>query len=256
MNWSEYSDGRWQAKKLSKDKESYQNDTSAFTHYFLGWVDSIDQLHISVHNRIDYFGPEYLEDTNVANFVLDSCQGEVVTSGSVSTPVGEVTVVDSYTSFNHRLVNSLLSRTELSLEIVREGGNTPRDVLSSISSTPLRVDYASQYGFGGSETSPFFFSEDERAYFVRLKNTVFQTWEKLSRVGSASRLPSARTALPNPAAQQATLAENHYGGVTDQIISRDTSQTELSISAQQTDLLGRYLGRDDDAETIPPRRAW
>ena len=251
MNWSECSDDKWRAKKQSSGKHSYQNDTTEFSHYFLGWVDSYNQLHISVHSRIDHFAPEILEDTNVANFMLDSCQGELVVSVSYSPPVGEVLVVDSYTSLNHLQVFSLLSKTDFSLEIT--GDSTPRYLLTS---APFRYDYAHQYGFGGSEASPFFYSGATRTYFAHLVNAPilmdFHTAaEAVNSVGSAARLPAARAALSTSTSEQATLAGNHYGGITDEIISRAVSQTSGVFSAQQTDFLTDVLANDDDAVFMP-----
>ena len=250
LGWTEYRDGKWEAKKLS-GKQSYETIFAEVLHHFLGWVDESNELHISAHTQ---------EGTIVASFTLDSCQGEVnVDTDGVVSPSGEVVVGGlAYTIQNHLHHISWLVPDDLSLQMANQPNSQPREILSSSPRNYFTYHYPHQYGVGGSETSPFFYVDDRRAYFVKPAEQLasVRTIESLPVVQQASTRLTGHNGLEVPATtSQAALGQaqtTHYQGfASDQIIDRAATGLESTTTVAGNYFLKSVLVEDGDPIAQP-----
>jgi hypothetical protein len=258
MAWSQYGTGGWSAKKQSAHQISYSIETSLSDplryHYFIGWVSGDNRLHIAI--RINYVSNSEGVDGEgyVGYFYYDDCQDKLLFNSDADEesihPSGEVYVLKSAQEFQSLSFGNPTWQAT-SFEITINDSSVNRMILNNLSEDYGRFHYASQYGPGGGETAPFFYSDDKRSYFVQLKNTLTDVGS-VSTSGFAGRLPAARMARPAAISEMATLAGNHYGGITDGIISRADSQTFTAFPAELTDVLTDILADDDDVEFTPP----
>ena len=242
ISWSEYQSGRWTAKKLSKSKETYLSGLDEARHYFLGGINDREQLYIDVHTRtadISGLGLDF-EDTNVANFELDVCHGEVIVANASSAPLGTVTVLWSLASHNH-LESTYVA--ELSLQITKDGADDTRDLLGRSSTYLFQYYYAHQYGLGGKETSPFFYADDKRTYFVRPPTTPFTAVPSSQADIQTTRRGAGAARLATTPGQKALSTAPHFQGTNaEQIIDRTLPESSSGVVRTQIASLASILG--------------
>ncbi|MFH0344526.1 MAG: neuraminidase-like domain-containing protein [Chromatiales bacterium] len=166
LNWSEYREGRWTAKRTSNNKITYTTSDVLARHYFTGWVGDDGVLRVSARiNKVgngegvtDYRSPEGY----IGYFYFDQCGGHLLgTTVDVTDPTGEVSVVGAVRDFHAtEWFNTWWSNPSLELEI--DGAADTRVLVTSGG----RLHYAHQYGQYGTEVSLCFFSDGARTYFV------------------------------------------------------------------------------------------
>ena len=194
MAWSTYSGGRWSSKRLASSVPApIETDFRPKDFYFTGWVSSDNRLYLAIRaNRIVETDVEAID---VGYFTFDDCQSKLAfvvatamsdnpftidrfsttTRGAqllgesvemellLVVPAGTVDIMDSRQSFDARK----LTGNELTFEL---GAHDPPDVrplLGSVNAFDSKVHYTHQAGPGGSELSPFFYTDEQRSYFVR-----------------------------------------------------------------------------------------
>ncbi|HKO41664.1 MAG TPA: neuraminidase-like domain-containing protein [Pyrinomonadaceae bacterium] len=254
MAWSEYRDGKWEAKKIS-GKTTYTTDLPLSEHYFLGWVDGSNQLYISAHTQ-DLLGG----DITVATFVLDSCQGEVVIDYSdVDSPEGEVSVEAADVIQNHLHHVSWIVPDDLTLQMADPPNSQPREILSSSPRNYFTYHYPHQYGIGGRETSPFFYADDRRAYFVKVVEQLasLRTFESLPVVQQARTRLTGNKRLEKTATTSQTVpgqakATSHYQGLANnQIIDRAATGLQSKTTTANNDFIESILVEDGEMSAHP-----
>ncbi len=162
----------------------------------------------------------------------------------LTVPTGTVSVVDSQQSFDARKLNG----AQLSLEI---GADEPTDIrllLGAINTDNAKVHYAHQFGLAGDELSSFFYTDNQRSYFVQplpvvnvpSKDDVLIEASQRSVVGAAQTLPLTE--------QMGPITVTHYQGTNDgQIIDRGFTQMSTgAVTTRSTwvDGLGIILAED------------
>ncbi len=167
LRWSEYRDGRWMAAVASKDTLTYTTSHGLGHHYFTGWVGDDGVLRISARLNLMYSvdgveGPRSAEGY-IGYFYFDECGGNLVGSSvPVTDPVGDVLVLNGLPDFH--TAGLLWGTGVLELDI----GDAPDKRPLVAAPAQGYLHYAHQDGQYGKSTSPFFFSDGERTYFVQV----------------------------------------------------------------------------------------
>jgi hypothetical protein len=244
MAWSTYAGGRWSSKRLASSVPvPLQTDFLPSDFYFTGWIASDNRLYLAIRaNRlgeISYYTPGTLppdpdvEALDVGFFTFDDCQSKLMFEEAplpLSVPAGTVTVLDSQQSFNARK----LTGTDLSFELGAHDPPDARLLLASVTESDRKVNYAHRAGLGGNELSPFFYTDDQRSYFVR---PLPDAWVGLGsdllteatqqRTGSGARIA--------PTGQTGLSTSTHYQGTNaGQIVDRGVQGFSASNAADFT----------------------
>ncbi|HEB92098.1 MAG TPA: hypothetical protein ENI94_01195 [Gammaproteobacteria bacterium] len=164
LAWSEYRDGRWSAKSLSKMSGFYSTYYEARRHYLTGWVSADQRLYVAIHAETLGSGYGLVEPEYLGHFYLDDCVGDMLFSREEPTmPQAEVAVSGAIQWYSKLSWGSPTYSVPY-LELQVNGENDTRRLLEAGGT----LQYAHQYGSGGNESSPFFFADQHRTYFVRV----------------------------------------------------------------------------------------
>lgn len=161
MAWSQYQNGSWSPKTLSKQTRSYTTNDELYRHHVSGWVSDDNRLHLTLRTDKNLSGSAETAQY-VGRFYFDDCGAELLFNSLESDdPQSTVTVTNGlpwYQTFAWG--NDTWGVPQLQLEVA--GDSTPRTLVSGEG----YLLGAHQYG-GGRETSPFFLTDAQRSFFVQ-----------------------------------------------------------------------------------------
>lgn len=246
MAWSEYHDGTWSAKKLADTVTFPSAGFSPTEHFFSGWVSAGDHLRIALRT-VSHESTGVPEYAYLGFYYFDLCQSSLKFSKSVvSAPEGTVYASGSVHDFQ-----SWRSSLEpgLSLEV---GPSQEKDVRTLLATRPgtAYVHYAHQYGIGGSETSPFFYADTERTYFVEPRPEA-STLGALDTLSDRGRLAGART-VTTGAAGALSSATHFQGASTGVVVDRGSPSTAVAVGGMNTQIgwLDAFLQEDSQPTMV------
>ncbi len=214
-------------KYLSREKLNYPSNVQPEYHHFVGWVSGESLLRIAVstsHTAVPDVGYFYFDDAHgelfASHITTDAPRGTVGAFGGErkfqalklvyfygEDPRLELEVdsfipsLDSHATVQPAQLPPLARRdtslpwdfSATTLDEPVAPYTYPRPLLMRLMDGGGQIHYLHQYGLGGKETTPFFFSTNERCYFVQTQDS----WDLggLGTLGSTVlRLSDADTA--------------------------------------------------------------
>jgi len=257
LKWSEYRNGRWMGAVASKDKLTYTTNSGVRSHYFTGWVGEDGVLRISVRINMLYIeGVDARRSAEgyIGYFYFDACGGALVgTSVEITDPAGDVLVWNGLPYYNATGLFSGAGLLELDI------GAAPEE-RQLITTAQGQLVYAHQDGLYGKETSPFFFSDGVRTYFVQLMPDMLQPRLDdlgLTAAGRRGQNQVATASTPRGARSQraaatsalaTTATQYHYEASDSTLIMNRDGVDRFTSSSSLFNMIGTVIAEDPAQE--------
>lgn len=275
MAWVTLGAGGSSPKYLSREKLIYQSNVQPEYHHFVGWVSGESLLRIAVstsHTTNPDVGYFYFDDAHGELFastnITDPPPGSVGAFGGGlkfqalkllyfygEEPRLELEV-DSYLPNLDSRTNSmpikatgaaardLSGQTDFSLDTATQFDapyTHPRPLLTRLLDGGGQIQYLHQYGLGGNSESSFFFSTNERCYFVQVQdawdpsNVHMASSAALSPQGSASvsRSTGAFTEDTHFNVNDAGILYGAFGGVESDALNAEAGLVQQILTPDQ-----------------------
>jgi hypothetical protein len=187
-------------------------------------------------------------------FYFDNCQSDLKFSSQDSFPMHPVGAVQLEAGSQEFQAWNLEPYAEtMSLKIDDGSTFSTKLLLENIPADDVTIHYSHQYGVGGSELSPLFYSDTQSSFFIEpLPDAILlPTKDSLSITTGGRRLRSSNT-LRNPIQLESQVSNvnfNHYQGIVSEevVLGRSPSQIDILDLAQPSRDLADIL----NSQTLP-----
>lgn len=156
-------------------------------------------------------------------------------------------VLDSQQSFNSRK----LTGNDLSFEL---GAHDPADarlLLGTVNASDAKVHYAHQRGLGGNELSPFFYTDDQRSYFVRPLPEVWIAHGSDVITEATQRRAGGAARIAQLTGQTGLATATHYQGTNvGQIIDRGFAEMSPGALIGHSAWLDMIIAEDPPPQVV------